>query len=201
MRRVSIAFGIFVVMSVLLVLVSPKIVFAHEDRNIAGKYDVEAGWFREPAAVNRPNAAFIGIFREDNKEAVIGVEKTLKVRIAYGGNEAQEFELKAVEGEPGHYIAEVLPTRVGSYVFTFVGKIEDTEVNEKFESGPGRFDDIAAEDIPQIPQPLPDPITMAKDIQTTRDELATARTLAIVGLVVGVAGLLAGLGALTRGRK
>ena len=69
-----------------VVLALPIIVQAHEPRTLAGKYDVEVGWDKEPTYANQPNAASIEIHRIGTEVAVEGVEKFLKITIAAGGN-------------------------------------------------------------------------------------------------------------------
>ena len=197
MRRL-LAFLGACLLTALIIFAQVELVLAHEDRTIAGKYDVEVGWYREPSLVNQPNAAYIGVFKTGTKEAVLGVEKTLKVTVAFGGGAPKAFSLHAVEDEPGHYITELTPTRTGSYIFTFVGEIEGTAINERFESGPGRFDDVASADAVQFPQPLPDPLALQNELKATRDEASMTRLLAIAGVVIGILGLAVGGIALSR---
>jgi hypothetical protein len=181
-----------------LVSLHPQVALAHEQRTIAGKYDVEVGWDREPAYVNQPNAATIYVTRASNHEGIAGLEKTLQVKIAYGGNAPKAFALRPVFTKKGLYMADIIPTRAGSYIFNFVGAIEDTQVDEKFESGPGRFDDVMAVDQLEFPQAAPDGQTLANDLKAAHDEANTARVLALGGLVTGILGLVVGGVALLR---
>ena len=185
-----------VLSGVVLFLLWPGVALAHEQRTIAGKYDVEVGWDKEPTLVNQPNAATIYVTRASNNEGIAGLEKTLKLKIAFGGNEPKEFALRPIFTKKGLYMADVIPTRSGSYIFEFVGTIEDTAVDEKFESGPGRFNDVAALDSMQIPSASAD--SLAADVQAARREADTARLLAIGGLVTGILGIIVGGVALTR---
>jgi hypothetical protein len=196
MKRWLFTFGIVAALAIVLILtVRPAL--AHEHRTIADKYDVVVGWDVEPALVNQRNAAGITVYKVGTQAPVEGLEKTLKVMIAYGGNEPKAFELVASDETPGHYTANIIPSRVGDYVFTFTGTIEETPVNENFESGPGRFDSI--DDTADLIFPA---VTAASDTSVSRDEFNSLRTLAIAGLVVGVIGALIGLAALmTRARQ
>src|SRR5438105_12602944 len=104
---------------------SPSISLAHERRTIAsGKYDVVVGWDSEPAYVNQRNAAGIRISKPGTNpaEPVIGAEKTLKVQI-HQGAQVRTFDLRAVFGQPGYYLADILPTRAGDYAWAFTGSI------------------------------------------------------------------------------
>ncbi|MBI4319350.1 MAG: hypothetical protein HY675_12740 [Chloroflexi bacterium] len=165
---------------------------AHERRTLVGKYDVVVGWDKEPAFVNQQNAASIRIFKAGTQDPVQGVEKTLKVRIAFGGGEPKEFSLRAVFGQQGYYVVDLFATRAGRYIWTFVGDIEGTPVNEQFESGPGRFNDVTGIEELQFPQPVPDPLAMASEVRAAQNDAASARILAIVGIAAGLAGLAVG---------
>lgn len=198
MRRLSLIVCIAVVLAALVVT---KPALAHEQRTIAGKYDVEVGWDREPTLVNEPNAASIQIYKTGTQTPVEGVEKSLTVKIAFGGNTPKDFQLHSVEDKKGYYLADLIPTRTGSYIFTFVGDIEGTPVNERFESGPNTFDDVVSLYALQFPQAIPDNTTMATQVKAAQDDASSARTLAIAGIVVGVLGLLVGGAALFSRRR
>ena len=113
---------------------------AHERRQL-GQYVVNVGFETEPAYLEQFNAAFIAVFRSDGQPA-FGVEKTLKVEVTKGGD-SRTFDLTPIPGREGAYHAPFFPTRTGGYIFRFFGTIENQEVNERFESGPARFDDVA----------------------------------------------------------
>src|ERR671934_2496596 len=122
----------------------PTGAFAHEHRTIAnGKYDVTVGWDVEPAYQGQKNAASIRISEAGSNPAVPveGAEKTLKVRIRQGAT-TREFPLRAVFGQPGYYVADILPTRAGDYQWTFVGSIGDDKIGEKFDSADGKFNGV-----------------------------------------------------------
>ncbi|MEP7287655.1 MAG: hypothetical protein ABI947_18020 [Chloroflexota bacterium] len=147
--------AVVAVLMIGVVLALPIIVLAHVPRTIAGKYDVEVGWDKEPTYAAERNAASIQINRIGTEDGVDGVEKTLKVNIASGGNTPKEYILRATN-KKGYYLADFTPPQAGSYIFTFVGTIEETAVNERFESGPGRFDDAIVN--PNRPAPAETPI-------------------------------------------
>jgi hypothetical protein len=132
------------------------IVAAHEQRTIGnGKYDVVVGWLNEPAGVGQANAATIEIKKAGTEDAVMGVEKTLQVKIAAGGKDEGTFTLHTVANKPGLYAADYTPPVTGSYIFTFTGNIEGNTIDERFESGPGRFDDVITADEAAQETPLP----------------------------------------------
>jgi hypothetical protein len=85
---------------------------------------------------------------------------------------------------PGKYAAYFMPTKEGAYSFTFKGKVETMDVNEKFESGPGRFNDVESTTSLQYPTKVP----TGAELTGKLDQL---QTLVIVGIVVGGLALLA----------
>src|ERR1700694_3111293 len=121
-------------------MLAPSVSFAHERRTIgAGKYDVVVGWDTEPAYVSQKNAASIRISRSGTNpaEPITGAEKTLKVEIRQSA-QTKSFDLRAVFGQPGYYQADIVPTRDGDYVWTFVGSIGADQISEKFDTADGK---------------------------------------------------------------
>lgn len=185
-----------IVLTIGFMTLSP--VTAHERRKIGdGKYEVEVGWEIEPTISNQPNAATLMIYQADGKTVVEGAEKTLRIMIAFGGGTPKEFPLKASWGKPGYYVANIIPSRAGSYLFTFTGTLDGTPINETFESGPGRFDDVAPSDDLYFPAAT----SGAADLKALRDELGAARTVGLIGLVMGLIGLLTGGAALVTRKR
>ena len=129
-----------------------------------------------------------------------GADKTLKVQIRQGAT-TREFPLRAVFGQPGYYVADIVPTRDGDYQWTFVGSINGDQVNEKFDTADGKFDKVNPATALQFPQALPDPSQESAAVNAAQSEAQSARMLAMAGIGVGVLGLLAALGVwLTRPR-
>lgn len=180
MKRVLHLLGVGSLALATLIVVS--VVSAHEQRTIAnGKYDVEVGWLNEPTVVNQPNGATIEIHKAGAGDAITGVESTLKVDIAAGGKDEGTFLLHTVPGKPGLYAADYTPPVIGSYVFTFTGTIEGNTINEKFESGPGRFDDVVtAEEAAKI-TPQSDEASAATQAAS---EVATAPSMVATEAIV-----------------
>ena len=176
-------------------LLLPGSALAHERRTIAGgKYDVVVGWDVEPAYLNEKNGAAIRISEAGSDPAVPveGAAKTLKVQIRQGA-QTKEFALRAVFGQAGYYVADIVPTRAGDYVLTFVGSINSDQVNETFDSADGKFDTVVAPTGLEFPIPLPDPVQTAASAQAAQGEAQTTRILAYAGIGVGILGLIAGV--------
>jgi hypothetical protein len=175
----------------------PSSALAHERRTIGnGKYDVVVGWDVEPAYSDFKNAASIRISEAGSSPAVpiVGAEKTLKVQIRQGAA-TREFPLRAVFGQQGYYVADIVPTRAGDYQFSFVGAINEEQVNERFDSADGKFNGVEAAAALQFPQTLPDPMVASAAVSSAQAEAQSARTLAMIGIGVGILGLLAALAA------
>ena len=173
-------------MAVFLLL--PNVALAHERRTIAnGKYDVVVGWDVEPAYVGQKNAAGIRISQAGTNPAVPvqGAEKTLKVQIRQGAA-TKEFPLRAVFGQNGYYVADILPTRAGDHVWTFVGSINGDAISEVFDTADGKFDAVQ-------------PITAIEFPAASQDaDVQAARNLAYVGIALGLVGMVSAAAAWRR---
>ena len=164
---------------------------AHETRNV-GPYVFVVGWLNEPAFQGQPNAATVRITdgRVTPAKPVLEVEKTLSIKVFSGGLTTPfTGNLRTVFGQPGLYALDVIPTVSGGYKYQFTGKVESLDVNETFESGPGRFNDVLSAATMQFPEQVPsggDLTRRLNDLQATADQ---ARIFAIVAVVIGVASL------------
>lgn len=200
--------GVFLMLGALLPLAAPGAALAHERRNV-GPYTFVVGWTGEPAYTNLLNGLDLRISNTADNSPVEGADKTLKAQVAFGGGAPKDLPLRAVSGKPGAYTSDIVPTKAGSFIFTFSGTIDGTAVNEKFESGPGRFDD--AKDIASIQMPAAAPAavaTTAPAVQSQADQLAAAqgqvaqaRTFGIAGIVLGLIGVGLAAWALTAARR
>jgi hypothetical protein len=173
-------------------VVAPSISFAPERRTIgSGKYDVVVGWDLEPAYVSQKNGASIRISKAGTNpaEPITGAEKTLKVDIRQGAS-TKTFDLRAVFGQPGYYVADILPTRDGDYQWTFNGAIGDDKITEKFDTADGKFNAVEPATTLQFPIASPDPAQVNADLQAVRSTAQSAQTMGLVGVGLGALGLL-----------
>ena len=186
-RLLSIAAAIAMVVASLGIFASPAA--AHERRTV-GPYTFVVGWIVEPAYVNQLNALDLTVTETATTKAVEGLEKTLKAElIAGGGSAIKPLTIATRFGLPGKYQGQVVPTKVGDYTFHITGTVGTTNIDEKFESGPGRFGGI--EDIAplQFPNALPSNSDLAAKLDDANTRLTMALALAAVALVLSVASL------------
>ena len=219
MRRRILAATAAATLAALLVPLLASPAAAHEEKAV-GKYHFVVGFGDEPAYAGEKNSVQL-ILADATDKPVTDLGNTLKVEVTTGT--AQPLQL-AMEpffevgefGTPGDYRAFFIPTAPGSYSFHFTGTIKGQQVDQTFKSGPQSFSDI--EDPAQVQYPVKQPtggqLATRADRETGRinaaraaerdqakSDAALARTLAIVGLIVGALGLVAGIVALARGRR
>lgn len=164
---------------------------AHERRNV-GPYQLVVGWLEEPSFVGTTNAVSLVVSdtRTTPAKAVEGLEKTLTVQVFQGGSStafAPAFRTRF--GAPGSYAADIVPTREGSYRFIIRGRIESLDVNETFESGPGRFDEIRPLTVLQYPDKVPAGAELARTIDDIRSTTDQVRIIAMVAAILAAAAL------------
>lgn len=175
--------ALLVAVAALLALTQPAA--AHERRTV-GPYQVVVGFGGEPAFAGTTNSASIRITDTRTSKPVEGVEKTLTVEVRAGGLAPLALPLRAVFGTPGLYQADFVPTKEGAYAFRFKGKIEALDVDETFESGPGRFNDVEAVAKLQYPEQVPAGADLTKRLGDLQSSAEQSRLLALAGLALGV---------------
>ena len=182
---------------------------AHEEHKV-DKYTVEVGFGTEPAYAGIINSVQLII---SNNGKPVTDAKGLKVAVSTGDAEPRQMPLEpyfgADFGDPGDYRAFFIPTTPGAYTFKVTGTLGGKKVDQSYTSGKDGFDEVTDPAEVQYPvqQPSGSQLTSRLDRETTRlnaalaaeretadDEVADARRLATIGLVVGALGLLAAVG-------
>ena len=182
----------------LAALLVPGNASAHERRALAnGKYEVVVGFLNEPAYNGQLNGLDFRVADKTQKtpdgkdKPVEGLEQTLKAQVLAQGK-TMDLTLRARFGQPGNYAAYFEPTVAGQYIFRVYGQIEGQNIDERFESGPGRFNDVESLAPLQFPEKVG---TVPADLQARLDAAQSRANIALaVGVVGAVLGLL-GLGA------
>jgi hypothetical protein len=171
---------------------------AHENR-VVGKYKLTVGWLDEPALLNQLNSLDFRVVVSDTQKPVEGLGKTLHAEVVFGAS-SMPLVLSPRFGQPGAYSASLIPTRSGSYFFHFTGTIEGIPIDEKFESGPGRFTDVGDTAALQFPLKLPAPAEAAAQLKAAQDSAVGAQATAYFGIALGLLGLAVGAIAFMRPR-
>jgi hypothetical protein len=219
MRRRLSAAVVAATMAALLIPLLAVPASAHEEKTV-GKYHFAVGFGDEPAYAGEENSVQL-LLADANDKPVTDLTDTLKVAVSTGDTEPLALSMEPFFevgefGTPGDYRAFFIPTAPGSYSFHFTGTIKGQKVDQTFKSGPQTFSDI--EDPAQVQYPVKQPtgvqLATRADRETARvdaaltaerdqakDDAASARTLAVIGLVVGALGLIAAIVALARGRR
>ena len=179
--------GLTALATLVLLLGVPLVVAAHEQHHV-GPYTVEMGWRDEPALEGAVNAVYLEVQESASSKPVEGLAKTLRVQVSFGGG-AQVFEpvLHPSAETPGAYVGDIIPTRAGDYIFHLTGTIGDLKVDERFETGPGRFDPVSSPTSLQFPDQLGSDANLAGDLQAVRDSDGVTRLIAIGAVLIGLA--------------
>ena len=171
-----------------------NIALGHERRAV-GPYTFVVGWINEPSYVDLLNSLDLTVTETNGAKPVEGLDKTLKADVTFGGlTTAQPLALAARFGQPGHYTGYVVPTKVGEYTFHITGTVGTMNVDEKFQSGPGRFGSIESTEALQYPAK----VVSNSDLAGRLDQL---QTLVIAGIVLGGLALLASAAGLVMRRR
>lgn len=178
----------------------PAPTYAHERRDV-GPYQFVVGFINEPAFQDEPNGIDLRIVDRATEQPIEEAEKTLKAAVAFGGGQPRELPLRARFRMPGNYTADLIPTRSGSYVFTFSGEINGQPVNERFESGPGRFNDVTPASELHFPVREPAASELSSRLAQVQEAADGARTFGMLGTGLGALGLLLGGTALMLSRR
>jgi hypothetical protein len=134
-------------------------VAAHEHRSV-GDYTFVVGFLNEPAVQDEVNAVSVRITKpvadatpaagEDDvaETPVEGLELTVEVIL---GDQKVELPLEQKWGDPGHYVAYLIPTQPGDYSFHVTGEIDGVAIDETFTAGPETFSAVAPREELEFP--------------------------------------------------
>src|SRR4051794_21241290 len=204
-KRCGALVGALLLALALVVTIAPQGASAHERRDIVGgKYQAVVGFLTEPAYQSEMNSLDLTVTSKTEKNAdgtakgIEGLEKTLKAQVISNGK-TLDLPVQARFNLPGKYAAYFQPTVAGQYSFRVYGTINGENVDEKFSSGPNTFGDVQPIAALQFPNAVAvPPADLQAQLDAARSAAASARLIAIVGVVVGVLGLVAAAAALLR---
>jgi hypothetical protein len=208
-----------------VLLVAPTAVHAHETVQ-RGDLEIVVGFGTEPAYLGQPNS--VQVVLTHGEEPVVDLGDTLAVEVSYGDEPPVELALEpnfavGAYGEPGDYRAWLIPTAAGPYTIHLSGTIDGEDVDETVTSGPDTFSEV--ESGSEIMYPVEAPATTdlverieresarvadaagrvdAAEVRAARaaDDASSARTIALVGVAIGLLGVAsAGMAALVGRRR
>ena len=219
MRRRLLAAVVASTLAALLVPLFAAPASAHEEKTV-GKYHFVVGFGDEPTYAGEKNSVIL-LLSDAKDKPVTDLTDTLKVAVSTGSAEPLNLSMEpnfevGEFGTPGDYRAWFIPTTPGAYTFHFTGTIKGQKIDQTFKSGPTTFDE--AKDPAEIQYPVKQPTggqlatrvdretarvdaALAAERDQAKDDAASARTLAVIGLIVGALGLIAAIVALARGRR
>jgi hypothetical protein len=202
-KRTALAAAVLAALLVPLLAVPAS---AHGEHKVAN-YTFVVGFGTEPAYAGTTNSVQLVI---SNNGKPVTNAKGLKVAVSTGDAEAKDMTLQPYFGEgwgeQGDYRAFFIPTAPGAYTFKVTGTLGGKKIDRSFTSGKDGFDEVT--DPAEVQYPIQEPagseLATRLDRETARvnaavaaereqasDDIAGARQLATIGLVVGALGLLA----------
>lgn len=196
--------GIAGIAALLLALVAVP-ASAHERRQ-SGDYTAVVGWAEEPAYTGFANAVEISLTDlNDDPVEDLGADE-LQVEVIYGDEQIGPLPLEPAFGSPGQYLADLIPTRPGTYSFHFTGAILGQPYDETFTSDEDTF--ASPRSPSEVGFPAQDPTNgeLAESIEQLRTQLAAdedtgGSTAGPIGIALGAVALLVALGALLKARS
>jgi hypothetical protein len=200
-----------------LVLFGAAPAWAHVEKTI-GPIDLEIGFGTEPAYLGEPNS--VQVILSEHGSPVVDLRDTLKVQVSFGGQQATlplepNFEVGG-DGQPGDYRAWFIPSQAGPYTFKLSGSVHGTKINLSVTSGPKTFNEVtdpAEATFPAVNAPTTQEISTRIEQDSARLTAATtdtasaksaaddAKTVAIIGVIVGLIGIAIAIWALVRARR
>ena len=161
---------------------------AHE-RRMVGPYQLVVGFVEEPAFLGGTNGVSLRVTdpRATPATPVEGLQETLRVEVFHGGlTRSLALDFETVFGQPGSYAAHFVPTAPGAYIFRIHGNIAELAVDERFESGPGRFSEIQPVSALQYPEAVPVGNELGGALQDIRGSLDQIRILAAAAVLLAL---------------
>jgi hypothetical protein len=209
----------------LTILTIPGLALAHGHVG-HGDLEMTIGFAEEPAYAALPNAVQLMLVHDGDPVTDLG--DTLQVEVTFGDQTSEPMALEpwfevGEWGTPGEYRAVFTPSQPGEYTFHFMGTVDGEEIDESMTSGPETFSEVEAissSAFPAVNVPSAEELTDRIDQEATRTQAATeaateaaaaaddaaeaassAKTIGLIGLIVGAAGLIVGGIALAARRR
>ncbi|HEV2438899.1 MAG TPA: hypothetical protein VGX97_02405 [bacterium] len=184
---------------------------AHEQR-AAGKIQMTVGWSTEPAYTGYRND--VQLFLKDGTGKPINdVGDGLKVQVIFGSDKTAlspldpSYDPDTGLGTPGEYDQAIIPTRPGHYTFHFVGVVHGQRIDQSFASSEKTFNPVEDARAAEFPAKDPSQAQLAGLVERLQPRVdaartaaqdasggaAQARSLAVIGIVLGAIGTVIGV--------
>ena len=149
-------------------------------------------------------------------DRVRGLASNLQVEISHlPTSVSRVLSLTELVNDPGHYVAEFVPTAPGDYRVRFFGSIEGNAIDETFDSGPDTYDTVIASDAIQFPVVLEsnheiqnatrgalDAVQdLETDLEVTSSDASNSMIIGIAGIVFGTIAIGISVYAITIARR
>jgi hypothetical protein len=136
-------------------LAVPAVAEAHGHIEV-GEYGLTIGWANEPTFVGQPNAVELSIEHHETGEPIDDVAAgDLTVVVSTSDQATAALPLEPAFGQPGVYVADLLPTAPGEYTFHFAGSIGEQAVDVEMTSGDDTFSPVRASTDVEFPVQVP----------------------------------------------
>jgi len=218
-KQLAACMAMTLVLAGALTILAAAPALAHEARTV-GAYHFLVGFGDEPPYAGLKNSVQL-VLSDRRGRPVTNLTDTLKVEVIFGTQKMQlpleaTFDPDTGLGTPGDYRAWFIPTAPGTYTFHFSGTIGKQSVDQSFTSGASTFNDVVDPAQVEFPNKVPSEADLAarldREVPRLNNAIGaaaarsagrsdTARTLAIVAIVVGGVGLLVGGTALALARR
>ncbi len=138
--------GLFLALALLAL---PAAVVAHETRT-AGPWRLQVGWLYEPVWAGEINAIEVVVNEARSGQPVDGLQEGMSLE-ARVGPVTRRLEVRPFPQRPGHYLADIIPTRPGDLTVILTITSGSDAIRETFVSGPGRFEPVSPRTAIEVP--------------------------------------------------
>ena len=196
-RRTTAAAFVLATCGVLFLPATPAL--AHETREV-GDIVMTVGWGNEPvyAGYQHPVEVTFGEPALEEEEGPPISDADVQVEVFFGaeasGTTSGPLPVEEAFGDPGHFEADMIPTRPGTYTFRFTGTVAGQEIDEVFTSGPDTFSDANLAASVQFPEQDPTEGELAERIERLSarvDDAGGGSTALWVAIASGILALIA----------
>jgi hypothetical protein len=177
-----------------------------------GDLSIVIGFGTEPAYAGLPNSAQVILVHDG---VPVDDAKDLQVEVTFG-DATETFDLEPAFGEPGDYRADFVPSEPGPYTFHVTGTVGDEDVDVEMTSGQDTFSEVQSIQeaaFPPVDAPSVEDLAGRLETETQRvddalaqaaaanDEVSSAKTTAMIGVILGAIGVIAGIAGIVLGRR